>query len=100
MILNYSQINTAIATLTQVKNEQQTITKDSERVVVAQLSQAWKSQAQQAYQDAFCAVRDRVLKQINSLIELFETAAKQSENGLYQVDIDLSKMNSSAVTGN
>lgn len=100
MILNYEQISSALTTLKQVKNEQISITNDARNVVVAQLSQAWRSQAQQAYQDAFIATEKRVLNQINILIELFETAAAQSKDGLYQVDVDLSRMNSSVVAGN
>ena len=99
MILNYEQISTALSELNRVKNEQLSITSEAERIVIGKLSQAWQSKAQVAYQDAFCAVKNRVLKQINSLIELFEMAAKQSKDGLYQVDIDLSTMNSSAVIG-
>lgn len=99
MLLNIDQINTALITLKNAKNEQLSITEEAKRVVVVKLSQAWESQAQAAYRDAFCAIEKRVLNQINALIELFETAAKQSKDGLYKVDVDLATMNSSAVTG-
>ena len=97
MILDYNQINSALDTLRSVREKQESITKDTERVIVAELSSAWSSKAQVAYQDAFCVVRDRLLKQINSLISLFEIAATQSHEGLYQVDIDLANMNSHAM---
>jgi len=97
MILDLNQINSALNTLKQVKIEQERITSETETVVVSELSNAWKCKAQAAYQDAFCAVRDRVLKQINSLITLFELAVTQSKDGLYQVDIDLANMNSHAI---
>lgn len=97
MILNYTQIDSAITKLITVKNEQLAITKDAENVVVTQLSAVWESPAQEAYQDAFCAVRDRAFKQINKLIELFALAAEQSNQGLYQVDVDLATMNCTAI---
>ena len=97
MILNYAQINSAITKLTAVKNEQISINKDAEFVVVTQLSAAWKSPAQEAYQETFCALRDRAFTQIIKLIELFELAAKQSEQGLYKVDVDLATMNCTAI---
>ena len=97
MILNYTQINSAITKLTTVKNEQLAITKDAEFVVVNQLSAVWESPAQKAYQETFCALRDRALTQINKLIELFALAAEQSKQGLYQVDVDLATMNCTAI---
>ena len=99
MILNYAQINSALSALNKVKNEQLAITSDAENVIVSKLSQAWQCQAQAAFEDAFIVVRDRILKQINSLIELFETAAKQSKEGFYKIDVDLSTMNITAITG-
>ena len=97
MILNYTQINSAITKLNAVKNEQLEITKDAENVVVTQLSAVWESPAQKAYQDAFCVVRERAFTQINKLIELLGLAADQSKQGLYQVDVDLATMNCTAI---
>ena len=97
MILNYAQINSAITKLTTVQNEQLAITKDAENVVVTQLSAVWVSPAQDAYQETFCALRDRALTQINNLINLFRLAADQSKQGLYQVEINLATMNCTAI---
>lgn len=97
MILNYTQINSAITKLTTVQNEQLAITEDAENVVVTQLSAVWESPAQEAYQETFCALRDRALTQINNLINLFRLAAEQSKQGLYQVDVDLATMNCTAI---
>lgn len=99
MILNAGQINDTIAKLKNVLVEQQRILADTEKIVLTDLSGAWECQAQKAYADAFISVKNSLLTQINDLIELFGTAFVQSQNGLYQVDIDISSMNASAITG-
>jgi hypothetical protein len=45
------------------------------------------------------SIKNSLLTQINGLIELFGTAFVQSQNGLYQVDVDISTMNTTAITG-
>ncbi len=99
MILNAGQINDTIANLKNVLAEQQRILADTEKVVLTDLGGAWECQAQRAYADAFVSVKNSLLTQINGLIELFGTAFVQSQNGLYQVDVDISSMNSTAITG-
>lgn len=99
MILNAGQINDTIAGLKNVLAEQQRILADTEKVVLNDLAGAWECQAQKAYADAFVSIKNSLLTQINGLIELFGTAFVQSQNGLYQVDVDISSMNSTAITG-
>lgn len=99
MILNAGQINDTIASLKNVLAEQQRILADTEKVVLNDLAGAWECQAQRAYADAFVSIKNSLLTQINGLIELFGTAFVQSQNGLYQVDVDISSMNSTAITG-
>ena len=97
MVLNSAQINETITQLKQVLSEQQRILTDTEKVVLGDLAGAWECQAQQAYADAFVGLRDSVLSQVNALIELFGTAFEQSQNGLYQVDVDIASMNAKAL---
>lgn len=97
MVLNSMQISETITQLKQVLAEQQRILADTEKVVLGDLSGAWECQAQKAYADAFVGIRDSVLSQVNALIELFGTAFEQSQNGLYQVDVDIASMNSTAI---
>ena len=99
MILNAGQINDTIASLKNVLEEQQRILADTEKVVLNDLAGAWECQAQKAYADAFVSIKNSLLTQINGLIELFGTAFVQSQNGLYQVDVDISAMNATAITG-
>lgn len=99
MILNAGQINDTIASLKNVLVEQQRILADTEKVVLNDLAGAWECQAQKAYADAFVSIKNSLLTQINGLIELFGTAFVQSQNGLYQVDVDISAMNATAITG-
>lgn len=99
MILNAGQINDTIAKLNNVLAEQQRILADTEKVVLTDLAGAWECQAQKAYADAFVSIKNSLLTQINGLIELFGTAFVQSQNGLYQVDVDISTMNATAITG-
>ena len=99
MVLNYAQIEQIMATLDKVLKEQEDILADAQKVICFDLAACWQSQAQRAYSDAFIALKTRVLEQINRLIELFGMALKQSQEGLYQVDIDIANMNSTALTG-
>lgn len=99
MILNAGQINDTIARLKNVLTEQERILADTEKVVLNDLAGAWECQAQRAYADAFVSIKNSLLIQINGLIELFGTAFVQSQNGLYQVDVDISTMNVTAITG-
>lgn len=97
MVLNHEQISTTLSQLHNVLDEQREILADAETVICTNLAAVWECEAQKAYNDAFLSVKDRVLSQINSLIELFSTALAQSHEGLNLVDIDLSNMNSSAI---
>ncbi len=97
MILNAAQINETINKLNANLKEQERILTDAERVVMTELSACWECEAQRAYAESFISIKNRVLVQINSLIELFGKALVQSQNGLYEVDINISKMNSSAI---
>jgi uncharacterized protein YukE len=99
MILNAAQINETIASLRTILAEQERILADTERVVLNDLAGAWECQAQKAYADAFVSIKNSLLTQINDLIELFGTAFVQSQDGLHQVDVDLTTMNSTAITG-
>lgn len=99
MVLNAGQINETINQLKNVLAEQQRILSDTEQVVLNELAGAWECQAQKAYADAFVSIKNSLLTQINGLIELFGTAFEQSQNGLYQVDVDISTMNATAITG-
>lgn len=99
MILNATQINETIANLKTILAEQERILADTERVVLNDLAGAWECQAQRAYADAFVSIKNSLLTQINGLIELFGTAFVQSQDGLYQVDVDLTTMNSTAIAG-
>ncbi|MFZ2787590.1 MAG: hypothetical protein WAZ69_09620 [Trichococcus flocculiformis] len=99
MILNAGQINDTIAKLKNVLAEQQRILAETEKIVLTDLAGAWECQAQKAYADAFVSIKNSLLTQINGLIELFGTAFVQSQNGLYQVDVDISTMNVTAITG-
>ena len=99
MLLNAAQINETIANLKTVLAEQERILADTEKIILNDLAGAWECQAQRAYADAFVSIKNSLLTQINGLIELFGTAFVQSQNGLYQVDVDISAMNSTAITG-
>ena len=99
MVLNYSQIEQTMAALNNVLSRQEEILADAQKVICFDLAACWESQAQKAYSDAFIALQTRVLKQINGLIELFGVAFKQSQEGLYKVDIDIANMNSTALMG-
>ena len=99
MLLNAAQINETIANLKTVLSEQERILADTEKIILNDLAGAWECQAQRAYADAFVSIKNSLLTQINGLIELFGTAFVQSQNGLYQVDVDISAMNSTAITG-
>lgn len=99
MVLNAGQINDTIAKLKNILAEQERILADTEKVILTDLGGAWECQAQKAYADAFVSIKNGLLSQINGLIELFGTAFVQSQNGLYQVDIDISTMNTTAITG-
>ncbi len=95
MILNAAQINETIKQLKTALAEQERILAEAEKIVITDLSIAWECQAQQAYADSFITLKNRVLTQINALIALFGTALEQSQNDLYQVDINLAQMTSS-----
>lgn len=97
MILNHDQIETTLAELRTAYDEQVSILDEASDVICARLSAAWECEAQRAYADAFVSIRERVLTQINSLIELFGRALEQSNNGLFQVNINLATMNSEAI---
>lgn len=97
MVLNAGQINDTITKLKNILVEQERILADTEKVVLVDLAGAWECQAQKAYADAFISIKNSLLSQINGLIELFGTAFVQSQNGLYQVDIDISTMNATAI---
>lgn len=97
MILNAGQIAETKAKLEGVLAEQKAILDDAEMVIVTKLSGAWECQAQKAYQDAFIAVKNSTLNQINQLIELFGIAFEKSQEGLYNVNVDLSTMNATAI---
>lgn len=97
MILNASQISETKVKLQSVLVEQKAILEDAEKVIVTKLSGAWECQAQKAYRDAFIAVKNSTLSQINQLIELFGIAFEKSQDGLYQVNVDLSTMNATAI---
>lgn len=99
MILNAGQVNDTIAKLRNILAEQERILADTEKVVLNDLAGAWECQAQRAYADAFVSIKNSLLTQINGLIELFGTAFVQSQNGLYQVDVDISTMNATAIMG-
>lgn len=100
LVLNAGQIETVITSLKNILTEQQRILADTEKVIINDLAGAWECQAQKAYADAFISVKNSLLTQINQLIELFGTAFIQSQNGLFQVDVDLTNMNATALTGN
>lgn len=99
MVLNAGQISETITQLQQILAEQQRILTETERIVLHDLAAAWECQAQRAYADAFVSIKNSLLTQINQLIELFGTAFAQSQEGLYQVDVDISHMNATAITG-
>jgi len=98
MILNAAQIAETKNALNNILIEQKRIHAEASNVVNVRLAAAWDSQAQKAYSEVYAAVSNGLLTQIENLIALFSTAFEQSSNGLYQVDIDLSKMNSAAIT--
>lgn len=99
MILNAGQINDTIVKLKNVLSEQQRILEEAEKVILTDLAGSWECQAQKAYADAYVSIKNSLLTQINGLIELFGIAFVQSQNGLYQVDVDISTMNATAITG-
>lgn len=99
MILNAAQINDTISALKSVLAEQERILADTEKIILNDLAGAWECQAQRAYADTFVNIKNSLLTQINGMIELFGTAFVQSQNGLYQVDVDISAMNATAITG-
>lgn len=99
MILNAEQIADTQAKLRNILAEQEAILDDTDKVIITRLSAVWECQAQKAYQDAYIAIKNGILTQIKDLIALFGTAFEQSQNGLYQVNVDLSTMNATAIIG-
>ena len=99
MVLNAAQINDTLTQLNQVLTEQRRILEDTRNVVITELGGCWECKTQTAYADVYVSLENNVLKQINSLIELFGTAFRQSQEGLYQVDVDMASMTSSVYTG-
>ena len=99
LILNRVQIENVLNSLKVAYNEQVRILNDSERIICHELGNVWKCEAQIAYRDVFIGIKNNILTQINSLILFFGTALEQSQNGLYQVQVDLKNMNTNAFTG-
>lgn len=99
MILNAEQISSILGSLKAAYAEQEWILEDSERVICRELAGAWECQAQKAYVDVFVDIKDSTLAEISTLILAFETALEHSQNGLYQVNVDISSMNSTTSTG-
>jgi hypothetical protein len=99
LILNAQQIQSVLDSLKVAYNEQVRILNDSERIICQELGNVWECQAQVAYRDVFIGIKNNILTQINSLILFFGTALEQSQNGLYQVQLDLKNMNTNAFTG-
>lgn len=98
MILNAGQIKETITNLRTILAEQERILADAEKIILNDLAGAWECKAQKAYADAFVSIKNSLLVQINGLIELFGIAFAQSQEGLYQVDIDIASMNATALT--
>ncbi len=99
MILNAEQIQTTLNSLKEAHSEQVRILNEARTIICVDLESAWKCKAQEAYVDAFIGLEKSVLSQINDLIQVFGTALEQSVGGLYEVDVNLSTMNATAITG-
>lgn len=99
MVLTAAQINDVIVKLNQVLVEQKRILEATRGIVCTELAAAWECKSQEAYAGVYTSLENNVLTQINALIELFGTAFKQSQDGLFKVDMDIAAMTSSVYNG-
>ena len=97
MILNAVEITNAINKLNTVHNGMLEVVKNTNTVVCTKLPVYWEGMAEQAYRDNYLIIRDKILNRINELIGFFHIALEKTNNGLYQVDVDLARMNAKAV---